>query len=102
MPRKLKTPTPRRLKAPGLVARVHAALVPLGLRLQPAQGGLLVASAAGVPMGRLSLTDGTVGLLGLRSTALMVDVATALQGAGVPYRVNAGKFGSTSFGTVSL
>jgi hypothetical protein len=85
-----------------LVDRVRAALAPLGLLLHADGGGLRVASAAGAPMGRLSLTGGAVGLLGLRSTALMVDVATALQGAGVAYRVSAVKIESASFGTVSL
>ncbi len=102
MPRQLKTLPARRLKTPSLVGRVRAALVPLGLQLQPSPAGLLVASAAGVPMGRLSLAGAVVGLLGLRTTWLMMEVATALQGAGVPYRVSAGKIESTSFGTVSL
>ena len=102
MPRQLKHQPARRLKTPSLVGRVRAALAPLGLQLQPSPAGLLVASAARVPMGRLSLAGGMVWLLGLRSTALMVDVATALQGAGVPYRVSARKIVATSFGTVSL
>lgn len=80
---------PRQLKAPGLVERTRAALAPLGLQLRPAGGALLVASAAGEPMGRLAVAGGAVGLLGLRRTALMVDVAAALQGAGVPYRATA-------------